>query len=269
MRGHDGLQKYPRTAHLEGSRLQPGDEDMQSAPFSQLVGRSLVVEEKIDGQNAGISFGTAGELLLQSRGHFLRGGAREASFAPLKGWAQRHRAALHDVLGARYVLFGEWCYAKHTVFYDALPHWFLAFDLYDKEHDLFVDTPTRRRVLAGAPVVEVPVLAMKSFTSLAEMLTLLGPSTCKTPAWRTALRAAAEQVAHLDVERTVTETDDSDEMEGLYVKVEEGGVVVDRLKWVRPSFLQAVFASDSHWFDRPIVPNGLRAGVDLFAGAQP
>jgi hypothetical protein len=34
-------------------------------------------------------------------------------------------------------------------------------------------------------------------------------------------------------------------------------VVTERLKYVRASFLQCVFASDSHWQSRPIIPNQL------------
>ena len=59
------LHKYPRTHHLEGSRLQPGDEDSQSVPFALLAGRYLVIEEKLDGANAGISFDAAGKQLLR------------------------------------------------------------------------------------------------------------------------------------------------------------------------------------------------------------
>ena len=66
--------KYPRTRHLEGSRLQTGDEDLKAARFREIRGRHLVVEEKLDGANAGISVGEDGELLLQSRGHYLSGG---------------------------------------------------------------------------------------------------------------------------------------------------------------------------------------------------
>jgi len=33
---------------------------------------------------------------------------------------------------------------------------------------------------------------------------------------------------------------------------------------VRHSFLNSIAASGSHWADRPIVPNGLAPGVDLF-----
>ena len=39
------LKKYPRTPHLEGSRLQPGDEDLSQIPFSCIRGKYLVVEE--------------------------------------------------------------------------------------------------------------------------------------------------------------------------------------------------------------------------------
>jgi hypothetical protein len=50
------IYKYPRTHHLEGSRLQPGDEDLNSIPFSTIREQYLVVEEKVDGANAAISF---------------------------------------------------------------------------------------------------------------------------------------------------------------------------------------------------------------------
>ncbi len=262
------IRKYPRTPHLETSRLQEGDEDLCGVRFSELRGRPLVVEEKVDGQNAAVSFDDDDALLLQSRGHYLRGGAREKSFEPFKRWARVHEAALREVLGRRYVVYGEWCFAKHTVFYDALPHYFLEFDVYDREREVHLSTTARRLLLRDLPIVSVPVLAERAFSSLDELLALVGPSTAKTPRWREALRLAAASAAHVDVERTVKDTDAFDAMEGLYVKVEEGagadGVVVDRCKWVRASFLQTVVASESHWFGRPIVENGLAVGVDIY-----
>ena len=153
-----GLHKYPRTRHLEGSRLQPGDEDLEAAPFRAVAGRNLVVEEKVDGANCGISFTPEGELLLQSRGHYLTGGLRERHFNLLKQWAQVHARAFCDRLGPRYVVYGEWLSAKHTVFYDALPHYFLEFDVLDTETGQFLSTPRRRELLAGLAVVSVPVI---------------------------------------------------------------------------------------------------------------
>ena len=51
------LYKYPRTHHIEGSRLQPGDEDLDDVSFGDLAGRHLVVEEKVDGAIVRLSYG--------------------------------------------------------------------------------------------------------------------------------------------------------------------------------------------------------------------
>ncbi len=128
------LRKYPRTPHLAGSRLQPGDDDLDQVPFADLAGRYLVVEEKLDGANSAVSFDADGALLLQSRGHYLTGGPRERHFAPFKAWAASVAPWLWPVLGDRYIVYGEWLYAKHTVFYDALPHYFCEFDVLRPAH---------------------------------------------------------------------------------------------------------------------------------------
>ena len=61
------------------------------------------------------------------------------------------------------------------------------------------------------------------------------------------------------------QTEDSDLAEGLYLKQENADHVEDRFKFVRADFLQAIEAADGHWHDRPILPNGLDDGVDIFA----
>lgn len=259
------LHKYPRTHHLEGSRLQPGDEDSQSVSFAPLAGRHLVIEEKLDGANAGISSDAAGRLWLQSRGHFLTGGFREKHFDPFKSWASTHSHALSAALGQRFVLYGEWLFAKHTVFYDWLPHYFLEFDILDTETGAFLGTEERRALLNRMPVASVPVLRTGPCRDVAEVTSLVGPSLYKSPTWRESLHAAA-RARGLDPEQTWRETDPSDLMEGLYIKVEEGGRVVERYKFIRASFLTTVLDSGSHWLRRPILPNQLRPDVDLFGG---
>jgi hypothetical protein len=255
--------KYPRTAHLEGSRSQPGDEDLASAPFAQLAGRALVVEEKLDGANAAISF-VDGALRLQSRGHYLSGGDRERHFAPFKTWAAAHQDVLRRTIGARYVVYGEWLYAKHTIFYDRLPHYFLEFDVLDTQTGQFLSTARRRELLAGLPLVSVPVLHEGPLARLSQLTALVGKSLYKGDDWRQRLRAAAVERG-VDPERIARETDDSDHAEGLYIKQEQDGRVVGRYKWIRAGFLTSVLDSGSHWLARPIVPNALAGGVDLFA----
>ena len=250
------MKKYPRTPHLQGSRLQPGDEDLSQIPFSDIAGRHLVVEEKCDGANSAVSFSAQGELLLQSRGHYLTGGYRERHFNLMKQWAGIHQKDFYSVLGPRYIMYGEWMYAKHTVFYDALPHYFLEFDVFDRETSRFLDTPSRQKLLAGLPVASVPVLGQGCFTSQKQILAFLGDSRYITNRHMETLQALSRR-AGLDPDKVCRETDPSTTMEGLYIKVEEDGQVVARLKYVRASFLQCVDTSGTHWIDRPLLPNQL------------
>ena len=261
----DTLIKFPRTAHLEGSRLQIGDEDSSHVPYSALAGKYIVVEEKLDGANSGIRFDSQAGLRLQSRGHYLTGGGREKHFTLLKSWSVAHEERLFDILSDRYLMYGEWMYSKHTVFYDRLPHYFLEFDIYDTQHQRFLSTAARRELLAGSPVVSVPILYEGiAPRCLADLLALIRPSLAKSPAWRESLHHAAIRQG-LDAKRIALETENSDLAEGIYIKVEQDAETVDRLKWVRADFQQTITDNDTHWLARPIVPNQLAAAVDIYS----
>ena len=267
--GHDipspEILKYPRTPHLEGSRLQPGDEGHDHVPLATLTGCHAVVEEKLDGANAGISFTSGGELLLQSRGHYLAGGGRERQFALFKQWAAAHEARLLERLEDRYILYGEWLYAKHSVSYDRLPHWFCEFDVYDRIDGMFLSTPRRRALLAGSPVVSVPVVHEGALpTNVKALRALVQPSLAKSPRWREAFEDNVVR-QELDLALAWRQTDQSSLSEGLYIKVESETEVLGRFKWVRPDFVQTILDSGSHHSTRPIIPNGLAPGVDLYA----
>ncbi|MCE9565646.1 MAG: RNA ligase family protein [Planctomycetes bacterium] len=256
------IRKYPRTQHLLGSGLQPGDEDLDAVPMSELKGKHVVIEEKMDGANCGVSFGPDLGLLLQSRGHYLLGGPREKQFALFKQWASTLTDQLLDRLETRFVMYGEWLYAKHSVYYDTLPHYFMEFDIFDTQTNEFLDTPRRAELLVGLPVVPVKVLYSGEFPGEDVLRAFIAPSYFISAESEARLR---EDVAKLgwDVERAVKQTDLSGLMEGLYVKVEEDGVVTGRYKFVRPEFLQTVMA-DGHWQDRPLIPNRLADDAELF-----
>lgn len=263
----DGLLKYPRTPHLEGSRLQAGDSAHDQLPLASLSGAHVVLEEKMDGANCGVSFSQGAELRLQSRGHFLTGGSRERHFNRFKQWAAAHEAALFDVLGTRFIMFGEWMGAKHAMYYDALPHLFLEFDIFDREDRVFLSTPRRHALLAGLPVVSVPVVHEgEAPPTPAALVARMGPSLGRTPHWRQSLAEQARRQG-LDADRVLGQTDPDDRIEGFYGKVEDDERVLSRFKFIRASFTQAILDTGEHWQSRPIVPNALRPGVDIFAPA--
>ncbi|MEY1593324.1 RNA ligase family protein [Burkholderia sp. Bmkn7] len=259
------LARYPRTPHLEGSRLQDGDEGREHVPYRTLAGAHIVVEEKLDGANTGISFGPAGELLLQSRGHYLAGGGRERQFGFVKTWAAAHAGWLLDRLGDRYVMYGETMSKKHAVFYDALPHHFFEFDVFDRTTGRFLSTGARRALLADGPVLSVPVLYEGIAPArLADLKALLGPSLAKTPDWRRAFEETVRRQG-LDLARAWQQCDKSACAEGLYVKVETDDTTTARLKWVRHDFVQAILESACHHSEQPFIPNLLAPDVDLYA----
>lgn len=259
------LLRYPRTPHIEGSKLQVGDEGHDQVPLSAHAGRFTVIEEKVDGANSGVSFSEAGQLLLQSRGHYLVGGGRERQFGLLKQWAACHEEWLLERLEDRYVMYGEWCLALHAQPYNALPHYFLEFDVWDKRVGRFLSTAARHRLLAGGPVVSVPVVYQGVMpTRVDQLRELIKPSLARTSTWREDFEKAAVREG-LTVERAWGYADKSEFAEGLYGKVEEGDYVVDRFKFVRGDFIQAIEEAGVHHAERTLIPNQLAAGVDLYA----
>jgi hypothetical protein len=279
------LYKYPSTRHLEGSQLQKGDTQGDTQrhihgdiainktgkrcdprlPYAALAGRYIVVEEKLDGANAGVSFSSGAELLLQSRGHYLLGGARERQFGLLKRWAAVHEAALLERLGDRYVMYGEWMKKKHSVFYNRLPHLFCEFDIYDRSKQVFLSTAARQTLLGTAPVLPVPVLyAGPAPARLRDLLALLKPTLAKTADWRRDFEEVVRREG-LDLAKAWSQADKSDLAEGLYIKTEEDGVVTGRYKWVRSDFIQAILDSQMHHSQQPFIPNQLAPGADIYA----
>lgn len=266
------ITKYERTPHIEGSRLQPGDTDEGQMKIRDLhrlyPGCRFVSEEKLDGANCGLSFSMNFNMHLQSRGHYLSGGSREKQFSQFKVWSSHFEDEILDILEDRYIMFGEWCAVRHSIFYDNLPHLFHEFDIYDRVEGKYLSTLRRDDLLKSAPVLSVPVLQDTWPSNLKEMSSWVGPSLYRTADWRTNLMFAADR-AGLDPHKVLAESGaslpDADLAEGLYIKIENDDHVVARLKYVRSGFLQTILDSGTHWSQRPMIMNTLAPGVDIFA----
>jgi hypothetical protein len=241
----DDFIKYPRTPHLFGSRGTDDDKHLgprESAVF--LADPSLVVEEKLDGTNVGIHFTTAGRLVLQCRGHEITAGMHP-QYDLFKQWTMGKRPLLEAMLQDRFILFGEWLYARHSLHYRRLPHYFFEFDIYDKQRGAFLDLVSRRTLLEGTGVVTVPVLHHGPATA-GELRALIGPS-------------------HFDSVFEDPRTGRTDHlMEGLYLRTEADGCVTGRAKLVRAEFVEKVKQSE-HWQHQAVVPNLLAEGADLWS----
>jgi hypothetical protein len=223
----DDFVKYPRTPHLFGSRGTDDDKHFGQAESVDFIGNSsLIVEEKLDGTNVGIHFTTAGRMVLQCRGHEITNGMH-AQYDLFKQWTMGKRPVLEAMLEDRFILFGEWLYARHSVHYRALPHFFFEFDIYDKERQVFLDLAARLQMLEGTGILTVPVIH-RGVATQGELRALIGPS---------AFDSAFDNPA-------TGRTDNL--MEGLYFRTEAEGQVTGRAKLVRAEFVEKIKQSE-HW----------------------
>jgi hypothetical protein len=241
----DNFVKYPRTPHLFGSQGTADDKHLGRRESERFIAdASLVVEEKLDGTNVGIHFTAAGRMVLQCRGHEITEGMHP-QYDLFKQWTSVKRPLLERMLESRYILYGEWLYAKHSVHYRRLPHYFFEFDLYDKDVGRFLDLGTRLQRLEGTGLQTVPVVH-RGAASLDELHALIGVS------------AFDSTFAHPGNGRTDAL------MEGVYLRTEADGLVTGRAKLVRPEFVEKVKQSE-HWQHQAMVPNGLAANADIWA----
>jgi len=237
--------KYPRTPHLFGSKGTDDDKHLgrdESEAF--IADASLIVEEKLDGTNVGIHFTPSGRMVLQCRGHEITEGMHP-QYDLFKQWTSVKRPGLEAMLGSRFILYGEWLYAKHSVHYRKLPHYFFEFDVYDKDAQQFLDLDTRLRMLAGSGLQTVPVLHRGCATA-EKLKALIGAS---------AFDSAFENP-------TTHQADNL--MEGLYCRTEARGRVTGRAKIVRSEFVEKIKQSE-HWQHQKMIPNLLAEGADIWS----
>ena len=241
----DDFIKYPRTPHLFGSRGTDDDKHLgRQESLALIADSSLIVEEKLDGTNTGIHFTSAGRMVLQCRGHEITSGTH-AQYDLFKQWTMGKRPVLEAMLENRFILFGEWLYAKHSVHYRCLPHFFFEFDIYDKQEAKFLALESRLAMLESTGIVTVPVLHRGQATP-EELQALIGPSEFDS-----------------DFDNPVTGQADN-LMEGLYLRTEAEGQVTARAKLVRAEFVEKIKQSE-HWQHQAMVPNLLAEGAEIWS----
>ncbi len=219
--------KFPHTPHLAWLSSSPvrADRILSVSEIEDFLRDDVVIEEKVDGANLGISVSSNHTLSVQNRGAFLERPAA-VQFQPLWSWLGSRSNQLIKELGQELILFGEWCYAVHSVRYDRLPDWFIGFDVYDRKADSYLAADERNEMLKRIDLHPVPRVANGHF-SLRQVRDLLEGSYSSFGSSR---------------------------IEGLYLRRETKGWLDQRVKIVRPDFTQAI---TTHWSSRPMERNRL------------
>lgn len=170
------LLKFPRTPHLLDTGAS-GKDDIALADFDKLTGH-LTVEEKIDGANMTFSLDLHGVIQCQNRSHWVNA-SNHIQFKPLTNWLDSHGADLAKILHRdsqfveRYILYGEWVVAKHSVHYTNLPNFFLAFDIYGCLENSFVSWSVLTSALRGSSIAQVPLIKKAEAIKKAKILEMV------------------------------------------------------------------------------------------------
>ncbi|MBD5513691.1 MAG: RNA ligase family protein [Lachnospiraceae bacterium] len=217
--------KFPSTPYifLDKSIQKKEKNCLTDSEVKAFLNNKVTVEEKIDGANLGISFDHNGNLFLQNRGEFLCE-PYSGQWKPLKQWINLHVDELFDILDDKYILYGEWCYACHSVKYDRLPDWFLAFDLYDKQNQRFLSVHKRDMRIKTTTLNIVPSLGYGLW--------------------------AKEELPNLF---SISKVGNSNS-EGIYLRLDNSDWLLKRAKMVRPEFRQQI---EEHWSRKPLEKNWL------------
>lgn len=223
--------KFPSTPHLTllGDVEVRGDKVMSEPERYAFLKQDLVIEEKVDGANLGISFDSDGNIRAQNRGAYLSFPGL-GQWKKLSEWLSPKVDTLFDHLVDRYILFGEWCYAQHSVFYNRLPDWFLGFDVYDKQEGRFLSSDQRDVFFRKIGICETPLIA-RGYFKFSDMSTFLSQSRLG-----------------------------DEDAEGLYLRFDQDKWLVQRAKLVQPAFIQSV---EQHWSRSRIKMNRLTSEVRI------
>lgn len=227
--------RFPHTPHLAWlGTAQPRDDKVLSpSEAAELLTGGVVLEEKVDGANLGISLSPEGELRAQNRGQYLAE-PPAGQFARLPAWLVLRGSAIGDALLEHadhgLMLFGEWCAARHSLDYTRLPDWFLLFDVLETTTGRFWSSIRRNALAAQMGLATTPQLASGRF-KLAEL-------TAKVDSWPSRFRDGP--------------------LEGIVVRRESAEWCERRAKLVRADFTQAI---GEHWRSRRLEWNRLAAAV--------
>ncbi|KAJ4462058.1 putative DNA ligase III [Paratrimastix pyriformis] len=226
------INKFPRTKHLLDMGHSVGRDDLLMDPreVAQWIGQNLSVEEKIDGTNLGFSLGPDGSIQVQNRSHYVTSNS-QTQFKALDIWISQHRAEIYELLEPGRMLFGEWMYAKHSIPYDKLPGYFVAFDLWDNARQAYLSRQERDRLLSTTTIPVVPLIYEGVVHSEQQLRDLVAQGTSR-------FRTGAQP------------------LEGIYLRWDDPatGLLVRRSKIVRAEFIVGIEEGD-HWTSKTLVRN--------------
>ena len=151
--------KFPKIPHLVNLGAATRDDKILSSNETKLWfdnSYTFLIEEKIDGANIGVWIYADEDgyeinpitkekqkkycnyqIMIQNRSHYINQHYHK-QFEKIHLWLEKHKYELYNLLiPNETILYGEWVYAKHSISYNQLPEYFIAYDLYSTSKQTF------------------------------------------------------------------------------------------------------------------------------------
>lgn len=202
--------KYPRTPHLPWS-LGTTNDDVKQRDLSHFVGKQVVVTEKMDGENTTLY------------NDYMHARSIDSRFHPSRAWVKALQAQVGYKIPIGWRICGENLYARHSISYNNLPSYFMAFSVWNELNQCL------------------------SWQETKQFLASLGLATPK------------ELYVGLWCEQTIKAISiDTVNQEGYVVRLAEGFHYKDFAsavaKWVRNNHV----TTEQHWMYADVIANGLQ-----------
>lgn len=165
---------YPRIPHLVGVSNLYDDDIEVDVEF----GKDGYVQEKVDGANSGVSWMDG--PILRNRKHILHKGymkdtPAKKQFVPMWNWLHEREDDLKEIMKrwqGQVTVYGEWLLAKHSLEYNKLPDFFLAYDVWSCEDNKFISPSKLKELFKGTKITYITPekIRLNTFGDIKEVL---------------------------------------------------------------------------------------------------
>jgi ATP-dependent RNA circularization protein (DNA/RNA ligase family) len=150
------FRKFEKTFRLNLSGFEvPHKLAISKEDEKRLFAGRVIIEEKVDGANVGI-IRTKDNFRLQKRGSLVDTSEHE-QYNRFKAWANENYEKIMSI-PQNIIVYGEFMYAQHHIFYDKLPDWFLVFEIYDTKMQKYWDYWTRHEFCESNGLAQAPLI---------------------------------------------------------------------------------------------------------------
>lgn len=219
-------QKYNRTYHVPWSPGATSDDKIAES-VNSLINVPIIITEKVDGSNTS----------LEADGCYARTHSGPPIHKSFDGLKSLHSTIKHEITTDTQ-LFGEWCYALHSIPYNNLPGYFLLFGVryLDLIEPFWASWEEVEMWAEEIGVPTVPILWQGTVSSQKELQELT--------------HDLANQPSNLGFER-----------EGVVIRIASSFLDKDFnfniLKWVRRNHVK----TSKHWKEQEIIRNKLSKNI--------